>query len=746
MLIEASSCPTSMVYWPVTWRLEGRYSPPTGTDFVTSERNKTHGLNRLIHEISPYLRQHASNPVDWYPWGLEALERARAEDKPIFLSIGYSACHWCHVMARESFEDPKTAELMNRLFVNIKVDREERPDLDAIYMTAVQAMTGQGGWPLSVWLTPDGSPFYGGTYFPLHDRHGLPSFRRVLVAVAEAYRERRGQVKESAAQLRSALQRTSLVNSAEGSLDPTIADQAFQGLLRSYDRREGGFGLAPKFPPPMLLGFLLRYHYRTNNGQALQMVVHTLRRMARGGMYDQLGGGFHRYSVDRYWLVPHFEKMLYDNAQLARSYLEAWLVTGETEFRRVAEETLDYLVRDMTDPAGGFYSAQDADSEGEEGKFFVWKMEELVEILGADDARLVAAYYGVTEHGHFEGKNILHVPADLSTVARRMGVPAHQLRAVLDRARPRLLQVRQSRVKPGRDDKVLTSWNGLTLRAFAFAAAALSRDDYRLVAERNAEFLWRKLRTAEGRLLRVWAPASLTGDEPRARYNAYLEDYANLIDGLLALYQLNFDVRWLEFSRELADAMIEQFWDEEAGCFYQTSHDHEPLVARLKDVVDNAVPAGNSVAADIIGQLAVLTDGRTRASGRSYASYAEAILLLLREAMARQPLAFGHLLSALERRLVRPLEVAVVGPPADPRVQALLAEVRQRFLPQAVVVLAPSDEAARALAATIPLLAGRSQLGGQPTAYVCQNFACQLPVTDRQGLAAQLKALAKNSK
>ncbi|MCB0253367.1 MAG: thioredoxin domain-containing protein [Anaerolineae bacterium] len=715
-----------------------------------TSRDPAKHTNHLIHETSPYLRQHAHNPVDWYPWGEEALNRARREDKPIFLSIGYSACHWCHVMEHESFEDEETAALMNELFINIKVDREERPDLDGIYMQAVQAMTGQGGWPMSVWLTPDGSPFYGGTYFPPFERYGMPSFRRVLTSVADAYRNRRNDIEQSAARLRTALQRTAgATGSAEGTLDGLIADQAFRGMARDYDSINGGFGSAPKFPQPMTLSFLLRYHRRKDldtaatadptSKQALEMVVYTLRKMARGGMYDQLGGGFHRYSVDERWLVPHFEKMLYDNAQLARLLVEAWQVTGDSEFRRVAEDTLDYVAREMTDSSGGFYSTQDADSEGEEGKFFLWTPAELRKILGEQDAALFAAYYDVTERGNFEGKNILHVDHDLETVAGRAGVTSDELRAALARSRPKVFGEREKRVKPARDDKVLAEWNGMMLRAFAYAGGVLGRDDYRRVAESNAEFILSKLvagdcsQPAVGcRLVRSWAPASLTGSDPQAKLNGYLEDYANVADGLIELYQLTFDLRWLQSARGLADAMIEHFWDDHNGGFFQTSNDHEALIARPKDFTDNAVPSGNSVAADVLLRLAVLT-GDDR-----YAGYAESILLLLRESMMRFPLGFGRLLGALERDIARPQEIVLIGDPADTRTQALLDEVRGRFLPNAVVALAPSAEAADQAAPYAPLLAGRRQIDGKPTVYVCENFACQLPVTDAQALAQQI--------
>ena len=699
--------------------------------------------NHLIHETSPYLRQHAHNPVDWYPWCEEALARSRAEDKPIFLSIGYSACHWCHVMEHESFEDEQTAALMNEMFVNIKVDREERPDLDGIYMQAVQAMTGQGGWPMSVWLTPDGSPFYGGTYFPPFERYGMPSFRRVLTSVADAYRNRRNDIEQSAGRLRAAIQRSAgATGSAEGTLDNLVADQAFSGMARDFDSINGGFGSAPKFPQPMTLSFLLRYHYRTGSKQALEMVTYSLRKMARGGMYDQLGGGFHRYSVDERWLAPHFEKMLYDNAQLARLLVEVWQVTGDNEFRRVAEETLDYVAREMTDPSGGFYSTQDADSEGEEGKFFLWEPAELEQLLGADDARLVAAYYDVEPRGNFEGKNILHVDHGTEKVAGKLGISADDLQAALVCSRPKLFARREKRVKPARDDKVLAEWNGMMLRAFAYAAGVFDRDDYRKIAEANAEFLLREMVVSKGsvgdrpqqgfRLHRSWAPASLTGDQPRAKLNGYLEDYANVADGLIELYQLTFDLRWLQAARDLADVMIEQFWDARNGGFFQTSNDHEALIARPKDFTDNAVPSGNSVATDVLLRLAALT------GDEGYAGLAESILLLLRESMMRYPLGFGRLLSALEQTISRPQEIAIIGEPADARTQALLSEVRKRFLPNAVLAGAATDAAAASSAVLVPLLAGRSQLNGAPTAYVCENFACQLPVTEPQALARQL--------
>ncbi|GIW11249.1 MAG: thioredoxin domain-containing protein [Dehalococcoidia bacterium] len=526
--------------------------------------------NRLQYETSPYLLQHAHNPVDWYPWGEEAFRRAREENKPVLLSIGYAACHWCHVMERESFEDEATAALMNELFINIKVDREERPDVDQVYMTAVQALTGQGGWPLTVFLTPTGEPFYGGTYFPPEDRHGLPAFRRVLRAVAEAYHTRPGEIAAAAHQITAHLREAQQLNAPPEPLQHAILDQAIRAVLPTFDQVNGGFGGAPKFPQAMTLELLLRQAARTGEVSLRAMVELTLQRMAAGGIYDQLGGGFHRYAVDAAWQVPHFEKMLYDNALLARLYLAAWLFTGEASFRRVAEETLDYVLREMAAPGGGFCSSQDADSEGEEGKYYLWTLGEILDLLGPEDGRLFAAFYGVTAEGNFEGKNILHGTGTLEEVAARSGVTPEDLQAVLARGRQRLLAAREQRVKPGRDEKVLTSWNGMLLRALAEAAAALGREDYRTAAEETATFLLETLRP-QGRLLRTFK-------DGRAHVLGYLEDYAHLIDGLLALYELTFAPCWLAEAEALADAMLDLFWDESLPGFYDTARDHEQLI------------------------------------------------------------------------------------------------------------------------------------------------------------------------
>ncbi|MBX6773300.1 MAG: thioredoxin domain-containing protein [Chloroflexi bacterium] len=680
--------------------------------------------NRLIHETSLYLRQHAFNPVDWYPWGAEALEKARREDRPILLSIGYAACHWCHVMERESFEDPETAALINEHFVPIKVDREERPDLDAIYMDVVQAMTGSGGWPMTVFLTPDLVPFYAGTYFPPIDRPGLPSFRRVLTAVADAYRNRRSEVAATVGQVAAYLRDRRLHPAPDYLLTPEILDRALTALSNHFDPIHGGFGRAPKFPQPMVLEFLLRQHVRTGDARALAMVELTLQRMARGGIYDQLGGGFHRYAVDATWLVPHFEKMLYDNAQLAWVYLAAFQITGRTLYRQIVEETLDYVRREMTDPEGGFYATQDADSEGEEGRFYLWSAAEITEVLGPEDAQVFNRVFGVSEPGNFEGKNILHQARDPEGVARELGIPAETVADVIARGRQALLARRAARVPPARDEKIITAWNGLMIRAMAEAGRVLGREDYCAAAVRAAEFIVSRLEVG-GRLLRT-----CTGGIPKL--NGYLEDYAFLADGLLTLYTATFDPRWFVEAQRLVEAMLRWFWDDEIGGFYDTSHDHEPLVARPREFYDNAIPAGNSAAAEVMLRLAgYLGDADLRQRARR-------ILTPLAEPMAEHPVAFGRLLCALDLYLAPPREVAIIGDPTAPDTRALRAVVDSRYRPHLTVALArPGDPAALE---SIPLLQERPIVQGRATAYVCQNFSCQLPTTDPAELERQLAA------
>ena len=688
-------------------------------------------LNRLINETSPYLLQHAHNPVEWYPWGEDALERSRSEDKPILLSIGYSACHWCHVMERESFENESIAGLMNQNFINIKVDREERPDLDAIYMEAVQMLTGSGGWPMTVFLTPEGKPFYGGTYFPPVDRQNMPGFPRLLLGIAEAYNTNKGEIQRVTQQLTEQMGRGSQVPRGTAILTVDVLHRAYSTLATNFDYQNGGFGMAPKFPQPMTPEFLLRYHYHGYNPRALELVELTLEKMAYGGIYDQVGGGFHRYSTDAYWLVPHFEKMLYDNALLARLYLHAFQTTGKPLYRRITEETLDYVLREMTDSGGGFYSAQDADSEGEEGKFFVWTPEEVMDVLGEEDGRVFSGYFGVTPNGNFEGKNILNVPRDPEAFAAEHELDPEQLESIVARGRTKLLEVRERRVHPLLDDKVLASWNGLMLRSFAEAGAALGRADYLDAAVKNAGFLTTVM-CPQGRLLRTYRNGE-------AKLLGYLEDYSCVADGLIALYEATLDLHWLENAVVMADSMIELFWDEATGGFYDTGSDHEALVIRPRDVFDNAQPCGGSVASDILLKLAVFT------GNDDYAAKAAVPLRSLHEHMARSPGGTGHWLSALDFYISAVKEVAVVGPSENAATSELLDTVRRQFLPNKVLMgYDPSslDSTGRAglNLGDYPLLEGRGMVNGQPTAYVCQNYVCQLPVTEPGPLLAQLKA------
>jgi len=677
--------------------------------------------NRLANETSPYLLQHAENPVDWYPWGQEALRRAKDENKPVFLSIGYAACHWCHVMAHESFEDPETARLMNEHFVNVKVDREERPDVDAVYMQAVVAMTGHGGWPMSVWLTPDGVPFYGGTYYPGTARHGLPSFRQVLTSLTEAWQRQSGEVKRTTDGVIQYLkQESSLLGEGAGPLQADLLDVVVQTIGAQFDWSNGGWGKAPKFPQPMTIEFLLRYHARNRDEYSLRIVNRALTKMAHGGIYDQVGGGFHRYATDAVWLVPHFEKMLYDNAQLARCYLHAWQLTGVPLYRRVAVETLDYVVREMTHPAGGFFSTQDADSDGEEGKFFVWTRDEIRDALG-DEAILLEEAFGVTAGGNFEGNTVLSIARDPEEIARVNGLSSERMAQLLGEAKRKLFGVREARVKPGRDEKVLTAWNGLMLAAFAEAARALKRDDYAQVAVRNAGFVLREMRTPDGRLMRTWK------DGHGSKLNGYLEDYAHLAEGLLELYQTTFDARSFVAARELADAMIDHFQAPD-GRHRVSSDDHEALIVRPRDLQDNAVPSGNAMAATILLKLGAYT-GEAR-----YAEIAETSLRGLEGSLKTHPTAFGQWLVAYAFAVGDAKEIAVVGEPDGDDTRAMLAVIFDGFRPHQVVALKrPGEEP------PIPLLEHREQREGKATVSVCRNFACMMPVIEPQALADQLR-------
>ena len=677
--------------------------------------------NRLKYETSPYLLQHAHNPVDWYPWGDEALDRAKAEDKPILLSVGYSACHWCHVMERESFEDPDIAAVMNEYFICIKVDREERPDIDSIYMSAVQAMTGHGGWPMTVFLTPDGKPFYGGTYFPPEDRGGMAAFPRVLEAMADAYRHKRGDIVLTTNRL---VERMRQMTAGFRSIDPLttdILDTARQAAARQFDSKHGGVGMEPKFPQPMTYEFLLRHHLRTGDSASLEMVETTLDRMALGGIYDQLGGGFHRYSTDMFWLVPHFEKMLYDNALLVKLYLHAYQVTGKPLYRRVVEETLAYVGREMTATEGGFYSAQDADSEGVEGKFFVWRPEEIEDALGAEDAGVFNEYFDVTLRGNFEGRTILSVVGESASIAAKRGISEDELYETVDRSRRKLLETRASRVHPNRDEKVLAAWNGLMLGAFSEAAAVLGNAGYAAVAARNAAFLLDTM-VDRGRLLRTYK-------DGKAKLNGYLEDYAFLISGLLALHEATLGARWMEEAIALGRSMVDLFWDGGARQFYDTGTDHEALVVRPRDLTDNAIPSGSSMAADVLLRLAVIT------GDAELHTIASTALRSVRELMARYPTGAGHWLCALDFYLSSPKEIAIVGAHGDEATIELMGEIHRCFIPNRVVVgRDPSDTALEDL----PLMEARDALGGRATAYVCHNYECRMPVNEPAELASQL--------
>ncbi len=672
--------------------------------------------NRLHQETSPYLRQHAHNPVDWYPWGEEALARAVQQDKPIFLSIGYSACHWCHVMERESFEDVATATYMNDHFVNIKVDREERPDLDAIYMEAVQVMTRHGGWPMSVFLMPDGTPFHGGTYFPPTPRQGMPSFRQVLEAVTDAYAQRRDELQAHGLKMVSFMRNLAQRQDTSTLDGQAILTQATTQLRQHFDANYGGFGNAPKFPQPMTLDFLLAQSWTTGHLADRNMVETTLTHMLNGGIYDQLGGGFHRYSVDTYWLVPHFEKMLYDNAQLLRTYLQAWQVTGQADYRRVMDQTIGYVLREMTQPEGGFYSAQDADSEGEEGRFFLWSLDEIQALLSPDEARVVTTVLGVSAEGNFEGRTILHRARSLAENGRYLRLPPEDLQTTLQDAMETLWQARETRVRPERDDKILTEWNGLMIEALALCGSVLPQPDALQAARDAADFIWTHMRQPDGRLWRSFK-------DGQARINAYLEDYAAYGNGLLALFASDTDPKWLARCQELAALMQEEFEDTATGGFYQTGHRHEKLVMRRKEYMDNAVPSGNSLAAHLYLQLAHITQ---RAD---YHDTAERIPGQVRELLAAQPTAFGRMLGAVAIREIPSQEVVIVGAPDDATIQAMAHAARQRYHPHRLVAVLPPDHGSE-----LPVFAGKVQLDAAPTAYVCHNYVCHRPVNTVQAM------------
>ncbi len=678
--------------------------------------------NRLQKETSPYLLQHADNPVEWYPWGERALEKAKREDKPIFLCFGYAACLWCHVMAHESFEDSEIAAVMNEHFVNVKVDREERPDLDSLYMDAVVAMTGQGGWPMSVFLTPDGEPFFGGTYFPPTRRHNLPSFREVLLGIARRWEQDRDSLQDAGQQLAEHLRQAPSLQGSGVELEASILERAAAKLHDRYDWKHGGWGGAPKFPQPAAIEFLLRRAVAHGDNLARDMAVHALRKMADGGMYDQLGGGFSRYSVDRRWAVPHFEKMLYDNALLLHAYVRAWQVTREPRFRQVAQQCYRFLQRELLQPGGGYASSLDADTEGEEGKYYVWTPDQVAEAL--DDPELTDLFckaYGVTEAGNFEGKSVLHRARDDEDLAQEFDMAAEEIGERLATARAALLSAREERTRPGLDDKILTAWNGLLLRGLADGARATGDEEWLESAQTLAGFILNEL-TVDGRLKRSWR-------DGRARFDAYLEDHAALGMGLLALYQTDFDSRWYRAAVDQAQEILENFRDEEGG-FFDTRDDHERLIARPKSVQDSPTPSGNALTALLLLRLSALSgEGR-------YRQGAEEAIAAMIEPMRDHPTSFAAWLSALDFALGPELQLALVGDTSEESFWQLAEPALRQYHPNLVLAGGLEDGDHHP-----PLLKGRTTLDGQPAAYLCQSFTCQRPTADRQELQRQLEGL-----
>ena len=667
--------------------------------------------NRLIHETSPYLLQHAHNPVDWYPWGEEAFARARSEYKPVFLSIGYSACHWCHVMERESFENEEVAAMLNRDFVSIKVDREERPDVDSIYMQAVQMMTGHGGWPMSMFLTPEGAPFYGGTYFPPEDRYGVPGFKRILEHVAHAFHHRKDDVARASDELRAIL--ASPQTAAAEELTTADLQPIVRRLVQNFDATNGGFGSAPKFPPSMTLEFLLQLAAESEDQQLQHMVEFSLRKMASGGIYDQIGGGFHRYSVDAHWLVPHFEKMLYDNALLARLYVHAWQRTHDDFYARIARETIGFVAREMTSPDGGFYSTLDADSEGEEGKFYVWSRDEVLTVLGEEEGKIFCALFDVTTGGNWEEKNILNVPRQREVVQKELGVSAEQLDDIVARGKCKLYGAREKRVRPGRDEKILAGWNGWMLGAISEAAMAFDWNDARELARRNADFLCSTM-MPDNRLQRSYK-------DGRARINALLEDYAGVAWGLLLAFEALQERRYLDVAKRLAEEVLARFADEEHGGFFDTPTDHEKLIARPKDVMDNATPSGNSLGAEMFVKLSMYFGEERFSRAADSAIGATAALA------KRYPSGFGFLLCAANYRLLGAKEIAITG--ADEARRNFVRRLGESYVPRRIVIASGQND--------LPLMQDRPF--ARDAAYVCEHYSCLAPATTPEEFAAQLQ-------
>ena len=670
--------------------------------------------NRLIKESSPYLLQHAHNPVDWYPWGAEAFERAKREDKPIFLSIGYSTCHWCHVMKRESFENKQIAKIMNEHFISIKVDREQRPDVDQIYMDAVVMMTGSGGWPLSVFLTTDGKPFYGGTYFPPKDAYGRPGFEHVLLAIADAWKNRRQELVESAGKLSEFLESpTGPVEKKE--LSPQMLKKAFDHFRDTFDTVNGGFGIVPKFPQPTNLSMLLCYWYRTGDEQALEMVKRTLDAMAKGGIYDHIGGGFHRYATDTRWLVPHFEKMLYDQALLSKVYLQAYQITKNQEYVRIAKEIFDYVLRDMTDIDGGFYSAEDADSEGKEGVFYLWNPEQIASVLDKDQASLFNAYYSVTEKGNFEeGKTILNSTTSIKQLGKKFKKDHTAVLNILTTARTKIFDKRSKRIRPHRDDKVITAWNGLMISSLAHGGAVLQEEKYIRAAERSAQFILNTL-YKNGRLMRYYR-------DGRVVEKAFLDDYAFMIIGLLDLYEATFDVKWLIKAKELTEEMIELFPDQQQGGFFLTGKDSEKLIVRTKPSSDGAIPSGNSIAALVLLKLGRLT------MNQRFTELSSNVLEAFSQQLEQSPAYSSAMLTALSFWLGPTQEIVIAGNAETTDTKQMLKLLRSKFLPNAVVLLHEQGQKGSAIEQIVPFVKNQTAINGKATAYVCENYVCNRPV------------------
>ena len=692
-----------------------------------SSSDRENGHNRLIFEKSPYLLQHADNPVDWYPWGEEAFLKAKKEDKPIFLSIGYSACHWCQVMERESFEDEEVASLINKYFVAVKVDREERPDIDNIYMTVCQYMTGSGGWPLTIIMTPDEKPFFAGTYFPKQAKFGRSGLMEILNQIASLWRKDRPSALQAGNQVTQTIKNISS-SPMSGDLTKENLKQAYQKFKDSFDETNGGFGLAPKFPSAHNLSLLLRWWKRSGEEKALKMVEKTLDAMWKGGMYDHLGFGFHRYSTDSRWLVPHFEKMLYDQAMLAIAYVEAYQATGKAQYAEVARQIFTYVLRDMTSPEGAFYSSENADSEGEEGKFYVWTQDDIKAILGEEQGDLFCKFYGVMKKGNLEGsRSVLHINRSLEEFARNEGMMPDELKKILEQSRQRLFVAREKRIHPSKDDKILTDWNGLMIAALSKGAQALNEPEYADAARKAADFLLKELRRNDGRLLHRYR-------EGEAGLPGYIDDYAFLVWGLIDLYEATFEARYLQEALTFSDDMLKLFWDEKEGGLYFTGADNEKLIARMKDVYDGAIPSGNSVAS-----LNLLRLGRITMR-QELEEKAEQAIESFGKTISRSPTGFSQFLIALDFAVGPTKEIVIAGDLHQEDTNLMLHTIRSRFLPGKVLILHPEGEEGKAIEKIIPFVKGQNKINEKAAAYICENYTCKLPTTDVQTMISYIES------